>query len=161
MLDSRFCRERDIHKTSRLTKAELDRIVTAAVSEVGPVYGHRTLTRVLASEGLKAGEKRVGESLKIVSPLYSQACRHSVARMTNPGTYQADYFGQKLHIDQNEKNVMFRAMHICAVEGFSRKIVAFTTMPIKTTTLFTRECIYRQIICHYGMWDQLRVDQGK
>ena len=113
------------------------------------MYGHRTLTRVLASEGLKAGEKRVGESLKIVSPLYSQACRHSVARMTNPGTYQADYFGQKLHIDQNEKNVMFRAMHICAVEGFSRKIVAFTTMPIKTTTLFTRECIYRYYVTHY------------
>ena len=71
------------------------------------MYGRRTLTRVLASEGLKTGEKRVGESLRLGSPLYSQACRHSVARMTNPGTYQADYFGQKLHIDQNEKNVMF------------------------------------------------------
>ena len=115
--------------------------IILVVRNVIPVYGRRTLTRVLASEGLKAGEKRVAESLRLVSPLYSQACRHSVARMTNPGTYQADYFGQKLHIDQNEKNVMFRAMHICAVEGFSCKIVAFTTMPIKTTTLFTRQCI--------------------
>ena len=113
------------------------------------MYGRRTLTRVLASEGLKAGEKRVGESLRLVSPLYSQACRHSVARMTNPGTYQADYFGQKLHIDQNKKNVMFRAMHLCAVEGFSCKIVAFTTMPIKTTTRFTRQCIYRYYVRHY------------
>ena len=156
------------------------------------MYGRQTLTGVLASKGLKAGEKRVGESLRLVLPLYSQARRHSVARMKNPGTYQANYFGQKLHIDQNEKNVMFGVTHICAVDGFSRKIVAFTTMPIKTTTLFTRQCIgitlrttsiiraictvhttiscictsvclllFRQIICHYGMWDQLRVDQGK
>ena len=107
---------------------------------MGPVYGRRTLTGVLASKGLKAGEKRVGESLRLVLPLYSQARRHSVARMTNPGTYQADYFGQKLHIDQNEKNVIFGVTHICAVDGFSRKIVVFTTMPIKITTLFMRPC---------------------
>ena len=92
------------------------------------------MTRVLASEGLEAGEKRVGESLRLVSPLYSQACRHSVARMTNPGTYQADYFGQKL---------------ICAVDRFSCKVVGFTTMPIKTTTLFTGQCIYRYYVMHY------------
>ncbi|XP_065892172.1 uncharacterized protein [Dysidea avara] len=128
-------------------------------TQVGPVYGRRTLTRVLASKGLKAGEKRVGESLRLVSPLYSQACRHSVARMTNPGTYEEDYFGQKLHIDQNE-NVMFGVMHICAVDGFSRKIAVFTTMPIKNSYIIY-ETVYRQIICHYGMWDQLRVDQGK
>ena len=77
------------------------------------MHGRRTWTGVLASKGLKAGEKRVGESLRIVSSLYSQARRHPVARMTNPGTYQADYFGQKLHIDQNKKNVMFGVMHIC------------------------------------------------
>ena len=67
------------------------------------MYGRRTLTGVLASKGIKVGERRVGDSLRIVSPEYSQARRGSVARLTNPGIYRADYFGQKLHIDQNEK----------------------------------------------------------
>ena len=36
-------------------------------------------------------------------------------------------FGQKVHIDQIEKLVMFGITHICAVDGFSGKIVAFAT----------------------------------
>ena len=154
------------------------------------MYGRRTLTRVLASEGLKAGEKRVGESLKLVSPLYSQACRHSVARMTNPGTYQADYFGQKLHIDQNEKNVMctyvqlmdltvklWRLLLCQSKQLHCLRDSVYTGITLRTTSIIraictvhtTSSCIctivclllFRQIICHYGMWDQLRVDQGK
>ena len=111
------------------------------------MYERRTLTGVLASKGLKAGEKRVGESLRLVSPLYSQARRHSVARMTNPGTYQEDNFGQKLQIDQNE-NVMFGVMHMCAVDEFSRKIAVFTTMPIKNNYIIC-ETVYWYYITHY------------
>lgn len=110
------------------------------------MYGRRTLTGVLASKGFKAGEHRVGQSLKLVSPIYSRARRNSVARLTNPGTYRADYFGQKIHIDQNEKNVMFGVTHVCAVDGFSRKIVAFSTMPIKNNyTIY--ETVYRYQHC--------------
>ncbi|XP_065891603.1 uncharacterized protein [Dysidea avara] len=156
----RFCRERNIHKTSRLTKPELDEVVAAAVSEVGPVYGRRTFTGVLASRGIRTGEKRVGESLRYVSPVYCRARTNSTARMTNPTTYRADYFGHKLHIDQNEKNVMFGVTHICAVDGFNRKIVAFSTMPIKNNSVIY-DTVYRQTICQYGMWDQIRVDHGR
>ena len=49
----------------------------------------------------------------------------------NPIPYRADYFGHKLHIDQNEKLVMFGVTHICAVDGYSGKIVEFVTMPVK------------------------------
>lgn len=70
---------------------------------MGPVYGRRTLTGVLASQGIKVGEKRVGESLSRVSPVYCQARKNRVARLINPSSYRADYFGHKLHIDQNEK----------------------------------------------------------
>ncbi|XP_065886701.1 uncharacterized protein [Dysidea avara] len=156
----RFCRERNIHKTSRLTKPELDEVVAAAVSEVGPVYGRRTFTGVLASRGIRTGEKRIGESLRYVSPVYCRARTNSTARMTNPTTYRADYFGHKLHIDQNEKNVMFGVTHICAVDGFSWKIVAFSTMPIKNNSVIY-DTVYRQTICQYGMWDQIRVDHGR
>ena len=49
----------------------------------------------------------------------------------NPIPYRADYFGHKLHIDQNEKMVMFGVTHICGIDGYSGKIVGFVSMPIK------------------------------
>lgn len=49
----------------------------------------------------------------------------------NPILYHASYFGHKLHVDQNEKLVMFGATHIAAIDGFSGKIVSFATMPVK------------------------------
>ena len=52
-------------------------------------------------------------------------------RQFNPIPYHASYFGQKLHIDQNEKLVMFGVTHICAIDGYSGKIVGFISMPIK------------------------------
>ena len=38
-------------------------------------------------------------------------------------------------IDQNEKLVMFGVTHVCAVNGFSGKVVGFVTMPVKNITL--------------------------
>ena len=80
---------------------------------------------------MRAGEERVGKSLSRVSPVYSQARKTATARLVNPRCYHADYFGHKLHLDQNEKMVMFGVTHICAIDGFSKKIVGFITIPIK------------------------------
>ena len=49
----------------------------------------------------------------------------------NPRPYRATYFGEKLHIDQNEKLVMFGVTHVCAIDGYSGKIVGFVSMPVK------------------------------
>ena len=89
------------------------------------------MTGLLASEGLRASETRVGASLRYVNPNYQHACTTATARQMNPIPYRADYFGHKLHIDQNEKLIMFGVTHICAVDGYSGKIVGFITMPIK------------------------------
>lgn len=62
---------------------------------------------------------------------YSHARRVNTARQINPIPYRADYFGHKLHVDQNEKLVMFGVTHICGIDGYSGKIVGFATMPIK------------------------------
>ncbi len=35
----------------------------------------------------------------------------------------ADYFGQKVHVDQNEKLVMFGCTHACAIDGHSGMII--------------------------------------
>ena len=65
------------------------------------------MTGHLASEGLRVSETRVGKSLSRQNPSYHQARRTATARQMNPVPYRADYFGHKLHIDQNEKLVMY------------------------------------------------------
>ena len=75
------------------------------------------MTGLLVSQGLRVSQQRVGESLSRVNPGYQHACRTATARQMNPIPYRADYFGHKLHIDQNEKLVMFGVTHICAVDA--------------------------------------------
>ena len=100
-------------------------------SQVGPTYGRKMMKGLLSSVGVQASEKRVGESLCRINPDHQNARRTATARQTNPVPYHADYFGHKLHLDQNEKMVMFGVTHICAVDGYSGMIVGFVTMPVK------------------------------
>ena len=101
------------------------------------------MTGLLASKGLHISQKRVGKSLIRTNPSYHHARTTVTARHINPTRYLADYFGHKLHIDQNEKLVMFGVTHICAIDGFSGKIVGFLTMPVKNTV----EILYRLVLC--------------
>ena len=89
------------------------------------------MTGLLASEGIGVSQQRVGESLRLTNPGYQHARRTATERQINLVPYHADYFGHKVHVDQNEKLVMFGVTHICAVDGYSGKIVGFVTMPIK------------------------------
>lgn len=73
----------------------------------------------------------MGRALQQVNPSHQQARATRANRRLNPIPYHASYFGQKLHIDQNEKLVMFGVTHICAIDGFSGKVVGFVSMPIK------------------------------
>ena len=70
----------------------------------------------------------------------------------NPVPYHADYFGHKLHIDQNEELVMFGVTHVCAVDGFSGKVVGFITMPVKNNDeVYAHLCPikgFHQVITH-------------
>ena len=99
--------------------------------KVGPTYSRKMMTGFLFSHGINISQQRVGESLNRVSPVYHDARRTSTARQTNPAPYCADYAGHKLHMDQNEKLVMYGVTHAAAVDGFSGMIVGFITMPIK------------------------------
>ena len=60
----------------------------------------------LRSNGVRVGERRVGKSLRKVNPHASARRAQTAGRSLNPKVYKADYFGHKLHIDQNEKLVM-------------------------------------------------------
>ena len=52
-------------------------------------------------------------------------------RKINLVPYAARYFGEKVHIDQNEKLVHYGVTRICCVDGYSGKIVDFATMAVK------------------------------
>ena len=99
--------------------------------QVGPTYGRKTMKGLLASQGIVAGEKQIGNNLAIVQPEYHHRRLTKTEAETNPHLYSAQYFGHKLHIDQNEKLVMFGVTHICAIDAYSRKIVGMVSMPVK------------------------------
>uniref|UniRef100_UPI003AAFAF35 uncharacterized protein n=1 Tax=Centroberyx gerrardi TaxID=166262 RepID=UPI003AAFAF35 len=80
-------------------------------------------------------------------------------RNLNPVPYNAAYFGQKLHMDQNEKMAMYGVTYVVAIDGYSGKVVGHSTMPIKNN-LVTYDEVYRNAVLTYGLWDQLRVDHG-
>ncbi|KAM6952070.1 uncharacterized protein PEZ65_009234 [Lycodopsis pacificus] len=125
----------------------------------GPTYGRKMMTGYLAAAGVTASEGRVGAVLRNIHPPYHQA-RCQGARNLNPVPYHAGYVGHKLHIDQNEKLVMFGVTHVLAIDGFSSKIVGQATMPIKNNLTIYDE-VYRSAVMECGMWDQVRVDHGK
>ena len=49
----------------------------------------------------------VADALKTVAPNYYARRQTDTARQTNTIPYRADYFGHKLHVDQNEKLEMY------------------------------------------------------
>ena len=118
------------------------------------------MTGVLQSKGIKVCEKKVGQSLRRLDPASQRKREETAGRSLNPKCYSADYFGHKVHIDQNEKLVMFGVTHVMARDGFSGMIVSCSTMPIKNNLIIYEE-IYRSFTMNYGLWDQVRVDGGK
>ena len=92
--------------------------------------------------GVTVGEKRVGKALDNVSPFYTRTRRTEARTATNPIPYRADYFGHKIHYDQNEKLVMYGVTHVAAIDGHSRFIVGTATMPVKNN-LVIYDKIYR------------------
>ena len=96
----------------------------------------------LESKGIKVAESRVAESLQRVAPLQYDHRRDDTVGRLNPSPYFAMYFGHKLHIDHNEKLARYGVTHIVARDGFSGKIICYSTMPVKNN-LAIYESIFR------------------
>ncbi|KAK7145575.1 hypothetical protein R3I93_013344 [Phoxinus phoxinus] len=153
----RFC---NVHNLKRVVSdAQLETAVSSAIEETGPTFGRKFMTGYLATKGIVAAENRVGGVLRgMARPYHEMRCKG--LRNLNPVPYYAAYMGHKLHLDQNEKLAMFGVTHVIAIDGYSSKVVAHATMPVKNN-LIIYEDVYRSAVVNYGMWDQVRVDHGK
>ena len=109
---------------------------------------------------IHVSEHRVAESLSRVAPIQHQQCQHSTQQLMNPIPYRVTAHGEKLHLDQNEKVVMYGMTHVVAVDGYSRKIVGFITLPVKNA-IAIYDCLFRPLLLKEGLWVQVRVDHGR
>ena len=83
-----------------------------------------------------------------------------MGRAINPIPYRATFYSEMLHMDQNEKLVMYGVVHVVAIDGYSHRIVGFATMPRKNPiTIYAT--IMRPLLLAEGIWDQLRFDHGR
>ena len=79
------------------------------------------ITGTIRSKGIRVSEGVVGKAMKAVAPDAVKTRLPSSSHKMNPKVYAADYFGQKLHIDQNESYVcMVSPMYVLvmAVQGW-------------------------------------------
>ena len=54
---------------------------------------------------------------------------------------------------------MYGVIHVLAIDGYSRKLVGFITLPSKNSIQIYK-LLYRPIQQQHGIWDQLRMDHG-
>lgn len=97
---------------------------------------------MLRAKGFKMGEKKVGKILGEINPEAHKSRKQNAGRSFNPKVYHAEYFGHKIHYDQNEKLGMYGVVHVCARDGFSGMIIGCSTMCRKNNMVIYDE-IYR------------------
>ncbi len=105
---------------------------------------------LLRSHGIQVSQAQLAASLRRVAPIHYQARRHDTYRMLNPAPYRTTHYGEKLHLDQNEKLVMYGVTHVLAVDGYSRKIVGFITLPMKNA-IAIYDLILRPLLLQKGL----------
>ena len=82
--------------------------------------------------------------MRRITPVYIEHRRRNTYHQINPVPYYAQYYGHKLHIDQNEKLIQFGVTHVAAADGYSGKLMGIVTMPIKNQILIY-DLLYRLV----------------
>ena len=151
-----FCSK---HGISKLNEAEIDAVIQQCVSEVrlpafhlsfdfvllyitlfvkyqvGPTYGRKMMTGYVRSKGLPLSGKQVAKSLRRVNPADHARRREDTVRRRNPVPYNALYYGNKLHCDQNEKLGMYGCTFYALSDGCSSRIIKLFSMPKKNAVI--------------------------
>ena len=98
---------------------------------VGASYGRKVMTGYINSKGRRLSRRQVRESLKRVNPVdHNQRVRRQ-----HPVPYNAPYYGNKLHCDQNEKLCMYGCTLYALTDRCSSKIVTMGCMPRKNSRI--------------------------
>ena len=75
--------------------------------------------------------------------------------------YYSPYFGCKSHLDQNEKiGQDYGCTHVVMIDVCSRLVAGFVSLHVKNPILIY-EFVFRQALCKYGIWEQVRTDHGR
>ena len=114
----------------------------------------------LRSKGLPVSEHRLRTSLPSAAPGAHAARQSDGLERANPHLYIARYFGHKLHVDQNEKLVMFGITYILARDGYSGKIVGSSIMPTKNNLTTIRVDHGREFYLMLYVHEKLRERRG-
>ena len=120
--------------------------------QVGSSYGRKMMKGHLMSKGYSIAEARISVSLQRVCPDGYQSRRTNTVHRTNPIRYAANYYGHKLHIDQNEKLAGFGVTHVLARDGYSGKVVSFLTLPVKNNVAIYDEIFRYTYIYNFAIY---------
>ena len=104
---------------------------TLHCTKVGENYGRQIMYGVMKAKIINVGETKIGTILGDMNPEVQIKRQNVASRSLNPKVYNAKYFGDKLHYDQNEKMGMFGVVHVFARDGFSGNIVGHAPMARK------------------------------
>ena len=89
----------------------------------------------LRGTGVNVSQRRIARLQRQIAPNAYHARRRDVVRQLNPIPYRAPFFGYKGHMDQNEKMEMYGCTHVAFIDGCSRYICKFITIPKKNPIL--------------------------
>jgi len=70
---------------------------------------------------IHVSEHRIAESLSPAAPIQHQQCQQSTLQLMNPIPYRVTAHREKLHLDQNEKVIVYEMTHVVAIDGYSPK----------------------------------------
>ena len=109
-----------------------DRVdINPSYVQVGPSYGRRTLSGLLRSRGIVIREQRIQRAIVQTTPVYVAQRQQHTYRLLNTVPYYAEYFGHKIHFNQNEKLSRYGVTHVAASDGYSGKLLGIISMPTK------------------------------
>ena len=108
-------------------------------------YGRKMLHGVMKAKGINADETKIGKILCEINPEAERKRKNVAGHSLNLKVYNVEYFGHKIHYNQNEKLGMFGVVHVCARDRFLGKIVEHATMARKKNLVIYEE-IYRLMI---------------
>ena len=108
---------------------------------------------------IHVSEHCVAKSLSRVALIQDQQRQHSTQQLMNPIPYKVTAHGKKLHLDQNEKVVMYGMTHVVAVDGYSCKIVGFITLPVKNA-IAIYNCLSRPLLLKEGYGSKYKLIMG-